>query len=512
MKKELRVLVVEDEEIESRALVMMLRYNRADLSEIRTAENGISAVDVYREFRPDVVLIDINLPGINGLEAIRQMQRIDGGTHFVIISAYNLFSYAQEALRLNVTDYLVKPVRLEDINRILTGISEQIVRKEQNDLQSSTQQEKLAAIRPLLESDCIYAIASMRAASSIPAFFDIFQIRAASACLFILKTEPCNYALLTELRQRFRVMGQHCIGDIINGLCICVLIGAQMLKRRQVLEILHYLSEAYEAAGKRVYIGVGSICAPDESLRQSYVQAMSAVRYAAGQERAVVVYDEVQGDKQAQHQRLRTLAAEAAQNVKQGNIQQLGENVEEFFAVAQLWLDHRGILTQACWFYASVCGAAPAAETPLLTAEQIMACHDIPALCEQMRQNLVELAEENIPRTDARANGAAEAVVQIVHRQYMQDISLPAIAGQLNFSFYYLSKLFKKHTGVPFSEYLTCYRLDRAKELLSEGRLSMKEIAYATGFHSQGYFSKIFRKYTGISPSEYKERQPPGKP
>ena len=74
----------------------------------------------------------------------------------------------------------------------------------------------------------------------------------------------------------------------------------------------------------------------------------------------------------------------------------------------------------------------------------------------------------------------------------------------MNYTPYYLSRIFKKYTGTTFSEYLTNYRIEQAKKLLGEGKLSVKEIAYATGFNSQGYFSKIFKKYAGVSPSDFK--------
>ena len=119
MSRSYRLLIVEDEEIELSALTMMLKYNRQDIQEIRTATNGILALEVYREFPPDIVFMDINLPGINGLEVIRQMRMLPGSPYFVIISAHSQFAYAQEAMRLDVQDFLVKPVRLEDINRVM---------------------------------------------------------------------------------------------------------------------------------------------------------------------------------------------------------------------------------------------------------------------------------------------------------------------------------------------------------------------------------------------------------
>ncbi len=94
MNRKLRILIVEDEEIERKVLEMMLKYNRQDIEELLFAENGIEALSLFQDKIPDIVLMDINLPGINGLETIRQMQLMHTGVRFVILSAYNLFSYA----------------------------------------------------------------------------------------------------------------------------------------------------------------------------------------------------------------------------------------------------------------------------------------------------------------------------------------------------------------------------------------------------------------------------------
>ena len=126
MNNPLKILIIDDEEIERRALAMMLKYNRKDVLELQEAENGLSAIEIFREFQADIVLADINMPGINGLEAIRIMQKIKPETRFVIISAYNLFNYAQEALRLNVYDFLIKPIQIQDLNQVIDNIKAEL--------------------------------------------------------------------------------------------------------------------------------------------------------------------------------------------------------------------------------------------------------------------------------------------------------------------------------------------------------------------------------------------------
>ena len=122
------------------------------MQQIQTAANGFQALAQYQSFQPDIVFMDINLPGVNGLDVIRQMRQLPGSPCFVIISAHSQFSYAQEAMRLDVQDFLVKPIRLEDINRVLDGLVQEIEQTRSRKERMQYQQAKLDAIRPVLES------------------------------------------------------------------------------------------------------------------------------------------------------------------------------------------------------------------------------------------------------------------------------------------------------------------------------------------------------------------------
>lgn len=103
-----------------------------------------------------------------------------------------------------------------------------------------------------------------------------------------------------------------------------------------------------------------------------------------------------------------------------------------------------------------------------------------------------------------KSNQIVSKAIQLVKRRSRENITLGIVSEELGVSSFYLSKLFQKHTGMNFTEYLTQRRIAQAKRLLENGEMNIKEIAYATGFNSQSYFSKIFKKYVGTAPSDYK--------
>lgn len=507
MNNLLKILIVDDEEIERHALVMMLKYNRKDVAELREAENGRTAIEIFREFQADIVLADINMPGINGLEAIRIMQQIKPEARFVIISAYNLFNYAQEALRLNVYDFLIKPIQIQDLNQVIDKIKAELFTRKEHSKKEQMHQEKMNRLLPLVESDCVFAIASMHSNVSITELLHMIQNTIMSACVFIVKGENINHIFLNAMKKRLQFLGMNCIGEIITGTCVMVLMSDEKIHSSQVRELLLYIMQT-EKGADQMQVGVGNISSPDESLRVSYDQAMLAVQYAFANKKKFCEYDETLAVSVKKEFDIRQIAESINKYIYAGNGENIEAEVETLFAGMQAVLDYQEIQNQAYGLYTLVCSGLEDYDIKRMAAVsgQIFAFQDIPALRNFLISHFLTEAKKYRSLSFTGNSGSmGETIIKIVREQYMQKLTLEDIAEQLNYSFYYLSKVFKNYTGTTFSEYLTQYRVEKAKELLNSGELSVKEIAYATGFNSQGYFAKIFRKYTGISPSEYKK-------
>lgn len=506
MSRTYRVLIVEDEEIESSALAMMLKYNRPEMEDIRCAANGIQALEIYRDMQPDIVLMDINLPGVNGLDVIRQMRLLPGTAYFVIISAHSQFSYAQEAMRLDVQDFLVKPIRLEDIGRVLDSLIQEIEQTRTQKEHAAYQQAKMDAIRPVLESDCVLSIASLRSNAPIATIFDFMQIPVVSGFVFTLRGEGIGGGLLREIKARMRNMGLCCIGEIINEICVCVALSGEELSGTQIRELMGYFSQALCTGGRPCQIGVGSVADCADDLRRSYEQAMAASRTAAVEGRPLVFHGEQHPEEQSSVADMAETAAKIVQHIRLERPEGVMEQLQSFFQSVQLASSYRMTQEAAYWLYVMVIGNFPQtdAEFHPLAAQQIFATQDADALRDLLAKSLLRLIDLQTGTGDVRANQIVARAIQIVKQRFQEDVTLVSVAEELNVSLFYLSKLFRKHTGTNFTEYLTQLRVEHAKSLLAAGEMSVKEVAYAAGFNSQSYFSKIFKKYAGLAPSEYK--------
>ena len=508
MSRAYRILIVEDEEIELSALTMMLKYNRQDIQEIRTAVNGIQALEVYREFLPDIVFMDINLPGINGLDVIRQIRLLPGTPYFVIISAHSQFAYAQEAMRLDVQDFLVKPIRLEDINRVLDGLVQQINQSRSRKERAQYQQAKIDAIRPVLESDCVLSIASMRSNTPIATIFDFMQIPVVSGFVFTLRGQDTGSPLLREIKSRMQNMGICCIGEMISEVCVCVALSGETIRPAQVQEIMGHLSYTLSTSGRHCQIGVGSVAGCADDLRRSYEQAIAASRDAAITGVPLAFYSGHDLPEQNALAYITENSLKIVQSIRAGKAEAVASQLQTFFTSFHLSASFRWVQEVAYWLYIMVMGHFPEQTDGLqpISSEHIFATQDIAALRGILSNSFISLIHQQGRDAELQSNQIVTGAIRIVKSRFQEDLTLDSVAEELNVSLFYLSKLFRKHTGTNFTEHLTQVRVDYAKKLLAAGEMSVKEVAYAAGFNSQSYFSKIFKKYTGIAPSEFKDQ------
>ena len=121
---------------------------------------------------------------------------------------------------------------------------------------------------------------------------------------------------------------------------------------------------------------------------------------------------------------------------------------------------------------------------------------------EKMRFICCRIRDKN----EERSESLVERARAYMQENYSREISLDDISKEVNISPYYFSKIFKDESGENFTEYLTNIRINKAKELLANGDLSIKEIGVMSGYSDPNYFSRIFKKQTGVTPSEYRER------
>lgn len=496
------VLIVEDEEIEREALKMMVTFSGQKIEKVLGCANGIEALEICQKEHPDLIFMDINLPGISGIEIIRQIKESYDDITFVIVSAYNQFIYAQEGLKLGVYEYLVKPVKNDEIVRILKEVQEIKQKKDRQKLYE--RDKKIKEIWPVLERDCVMAVTSMRQDIPIDTMLEFMQMELKSAFVFTVSGAKDKKALIQRVRKSTQDMGMTCFAEYTGGIGTFVVLSAQSMIWERVSDAIHHIQFIMKISGENIHIGVGNCVDHVNNLSFSYKEAMTALRMAKNNGDTIVFYEAIM-DRIPDYVQARN-EAELKENVMNAircvDRIKITELLQEYIAEIQMNCTIQEQKQRMYQFYISVLSSFQKENHDLETVN----IHDFME-SEEVHNLFIKCIlriEEVIENQSMQLNGkTAELVVQYMKNHYMDKITLDDLAERFDLSVFYLSRLLKKYTGVTFTEYIALCRVEKAKEMLKEGKYSIKEISYMVGFSSQGYFAKVFHKYTGKSPSDF---------
>ncbi len=505
------ILVVEDERVERESTVLSIQLHLPDTHTIRSAENGIEALALFAEEVPHVVIMDIDLPGYSGIETIVKMQEISSKTQYIILSAYKMFDYAQAALKLGVVEYLLKPCGANDLITAIRNAQSQIDKGNSTQVMPKNQSTRMDEIRPVLEGDCVFALASMRTGEQLKERFQILQKNPGEGVAFVVNCAVAQRKVLTTVKKGLQRMDVYCIGEALNGHCVFVILGNVANDMERLRHIAEYVSNLLAEVDLQCTIGMGQPSTQVDEMRESYGQALKALSQGSIEAKPYVIYSPPADETKVDEISIKEIGKNLLYQIKTQNHKVITEMVQLLF---DQWMAEKNTRTQVdsgvyrLWLF--IAGSLSETVTDAIleefTLQKIRYYPDLPMLCQDFIELMIEVS--NLTLEDQMhcksGNQLIDHAIDIIHKRYMENISLNQVAQELSITPFYLSKLVKKQTGKTFTDYLTAFRIERAKELLEENSLNIKEVTYAVGFNSQNYFAKIFKKHTSLSPSEYR--------
>jgi len=525
-----KIMLADDEGIVIESLKFIIQKNFEGQCEIASAKTGRSVIELAESFRPDIAVMDIQMPGINGIDAMKEIRKFNTSTVFIVLSAYDKFDYAKEAINLGVLEYLNKPVNQETIVTVLSKAMEQIDKTRAKRSQDLLIKEKLETVIPIIENNMIYAILFQDSyADSVDNYKSLLGIEENYGYMIIIEfgeqKEDNHMTNVVGAGVRSQSYGLE-FKEITKSYFSCVA-GSLMSNRMVVLvpvsspnidyaeririiekcrEMLHKLSEHTDI---RFRAGIGSAMKLSECA-ESYKEAQRALRSSTG----TVAHVEDLAIK---------ITFEADYPIEtERMIFEYTEKGEENNAVAAAthfyeWMEHN--------YADQIMDVKLKALEFVLRAERLaqqnggtyhfMSRHDyLPTILEMQTHEEIKnwyLQRISAVLRDVKENkknqtaSTVEIAKNYIKENFSKEISLDEISQEVNISPYYFSKLFKEETGETFIEYVTAIRIEEAKNLLNSSRLSMKEICSQVGYSDPNYFSRIFKKTVGVTPTEYKE-------
>ncbi|SCN22681.1 Chemotaxis protein CheY [Clostridium sp. N3C] len=524
----LKILIVDDEYLVRDSLKMIISKNIKNVDFIDVASNGREAIEKAISFKPDIIFMDIHMPGIDGMEAIRQIRSINKDTLFVILTAYEFFDYAKEALSLGVSEYLLKPISKNKVIETVEQLRKIVDEKRDTLMREIQLKERMNSMVPMLETQFITnKIFNIDTPYKIEFYENVFGMNLREGYVMILLykdkkgTKKERNTKLTIEKQRFYDI----FSMKLKSLCSS-LIGSPMQDRivafipttnwekgfslkQKAKVIAEKFNEKIEHLTELNYtIGIGGNYDIDNFERSFYEAYIAA---SEQREQAVISFDTLpyndnKIDNFSTHKNMIF-----SNYILTGNIAEAKEVFEEIY----LWLisvygdDIYRIKSKVLDLLFIIDKNLP------YNIEEIYELKDSHVLTILKTNNKEELRIEFLKylsdialhirnQKASNTDGIIPMVLEYVNKNYNKEISLKDVANSVNLSYNYLSKIFKDEIGKSFIDYLTELRMEKSMKLLSNGNLSIKEICQQIGYNDPNYYCKAFKKLTGKTPSEYR--------
>lgn len=527
-----RIMIADDESIAVDALNYIINRHFEGQCETESARTGRQVIELVDSFRPDIVLMDIQMPGINGIEAMREIRRSHPSILFIVVSAYVKFDYAKDAIEIGVQDYLNKPVDREKLVRALEQAMKRVdeVRaRRSSDLEN---REKMEIVTPMIESSFLYAlIHQSRGREELDCFRTLLSMQEEAGYVMSLEAEDFSekergkdgmnaglriqkdYGVIKDiLKQHFQCYVSGLMGNRILMLVPAASLEEEYPMRIQIIEKAGaMLRELSRICHTEFRIGIGAVHGMD-SLQESYHESMRALLH--NRLDAVVHISDLPsfvihaGDYPLETERA------LFKQIAAGNQSRVVREIRCFYEWMMEHYSANGtdvrLKVLELVLRAELTGYENGGMLYRFTRrseymETVMGIKDYQQLYEWLEGRVIEVCRSV---TENREENTADLVKQAqayIEKNYAKEIMLDELSKDLGISSYYFSKLFKKKTGINFIEYVTNIRMEKAKELLLHSDKSMKEICREVGYTDANYFSRTFRKNVGVSPTEFKE-------
>ncbi len=546
-----KLLIADDEQMERDALRYIIARGCAQIGAVLDAANGREAVEIAAREQPEIVLLDIKMPGINGVEAAGRILAQAPDTKLVFLTAYDYFDYAQQAIRLGVVDFLVKPATDERVVEVINGLVARLEESDRSNELRSEREHRLARARCALEEALVLGLVrgDLRH-DQIEEQIHALDLEGRSAAAASITVDFASYPMQVETEAQRTVLRRRCVHELkailqqrgITGLTAhgSHIIHALLLEPPEaelgseaLVEVLETFVETVRRKFSiRCVVGVEPEKRPPAGSAASFRSAVLARSRAERGERGardrggemVVPADDFALESGGEAE----LEGGPRQEDRYGSIDELEHHLCE--AVAAGDEEHALELAQATmtrlleWARPFAELRRAGMELVIVTArrvdvrpaelryngvgvlERIERSAEPGELQCALREAVTSLCGAGRAQVRERAHQQIERARSLIEHEYARCLSLEELAGEARLSPYYFSRAFKLQTGSSFVDYLNLVRVGHAKRLLRESSLSVKEIATAVGFSDPNYFSRVFKHHTQITPTQYRSK------
>ncbi len=523
------VLLVDDEEEVIQVIMKKLDWEKLGFTVVGYACNGVKALELVEEYQPDVVMTDIKMPYMNGMQLSSRIKTEFPTTKILIFTGFDEFEYAKEAVHLEVEEYILKPVNSLELTNVFTQLKNKLDLEIHEKRNVETLQKYYLESLPLLQANFYSMLMEGRIRQEeMPRYLTDYQLsfQGPYFCCIVIHTsssqvpEGMNPMLLVTSvqKQAEEHLGEKWQAKAFPYLENIVLI-AQLGSESEITELTddcdRFCKYARHIIGAVVTIGIGQVCGNVAGLSQSYNSARAAVSYRViyGASRAINVKEtipqEVRGPSSADDARLsylfKMIRLGSEDDIKDAVAGYLYQAAFHERTLKQYHVDIMELISALYRFAVNQEIATEAFPENMKVLYASLLDMDGAALQKWLTDISLSFHEELLDARNQSTRSFVSKAKEYVYNNYTDEaLSLDGVCQFLGVSNSYFSTVFKKKTGNSFIGYLTDYRMDQASRLLIETNDKSYMIARQVGYTDPNYFSYVFKRRFGVSPSRYR--------
>lgn len=502
----LRVMIVDDEELIRQWFVFCIENAQKDYHVVGEASNGKEAYEIFLKEFPDIVITDISMPIMDGIELLKKIKQLNQDTDVILLTCHSDFEYARQALKLGAFEYVLKSeVNKKDIISILERLG--AFRKDKYIKQSNidTQLKRDCFIKALINKNEIDTSQIQLTAESLGICLKDKNLLVLA--LDFSKGEEFftenNYLKLGQIQNYYNI----CCFKYSNDILLLIGNLSQTPSRNQQLNFLHNIA-SYIQRTLGVSLGASKIYDGFSNLKTAVHEAvMSLSQQFFKGNGSITYYTEIE-NRLNDHQPFAEMVLykaffEALENNNTGNVMktffEIFDNFKRYyFDVEKIFQICAKILNS---LEARILKVGKSIDN---SAYEIAEFKHLPELEKYIQGQVMEALRKLNEQNNVYSSPVSQ-VLEYIENNYNRHIALSDVATYVHLNPDYIGRIFKEETGETFSRYLISYRMGKAEKLLKNENIKIYEVAHMVGYPNFSYFSRAFKEFKGYNAFELRK-------
>lgn len=526
-----KLVLVDDEQYVIKGLKKCIDWEKYDIEIVGNARNGKEALQIIKDKEPEIVITDIYMPEVNGLKLIEKIQEILPHTKTIILSGYEDFEYAQTAIRGRAFDYLLKPVEIEEMVKIIKKAKKKIDQELKKIKNRKKLEKQLKESLPVLREKYLrYVLTDVYTLKEIKNEYKFLNInlKKENFVVIILKIEElkenCDarkqLQLINIKNIMYKTINEYLSGEVIEEYSRVFI--AIINYEDETIEEIQKIARKIKRSIHKIYdinleVGIGNQYKNYNNIPDSYREAEEALEYKLFFNDNIVYYGDVAVSKEKSPLIYPfNIERKIITSLKMSNIEELEKNIDKFirFFTSRNNISpeeiKRNCLQLIYTIYKKIIEwdisfngknkFNKSIETSIQKAKSFK------KLKSSLNEFMLMIIENIQNKKELQNEEDIQKACRFIKNNYQKELSLKDIASSIPLTKNYFANLFKEKTGQTAMSYLKEVRIKKARNLLKKSDLKIYEIAEKIGYNNSNYFSKVFKEYTGFSPSEYRKQ------